>query len=161
VSAATGLPRYESCQPWYNLYDRADFEQSLAALCRQEDVGVISYFSLASGFLTGKYRSEKDLAGSARGYRVKDMLNDRGLGILAALDAVARDTGGTPAQVSLAWLLARGVTAPIASARSAAQLHELLGALDLKLDAASLERLDAASAGDVPDKPRAPPPRRS
>lgn len=160
VSAAHGLPRYESCQSWYNLYDRADFEQSLAALCRQEDLGVLSYFSLASGFLTGKYRSEKDLAGSARGYRVKDMLNDRGLKILGALDAVARATASTPAQVSLAWLLARGVTAPIASATSAAQLHELLGALELKLDPDAVALLDEASAGDVPDKPRAPPPRK-
>jgi len=159
VSAANNLPRYESLQPWYNLYDRADFEESLAALCRQEEIGVISYFSLASGFLTGKYRSEKDLAGSARGYRVKDMLTERGLRILGALDAVARELGATPAQVSLAWLLARGVTAPIASATSAAQLHELLGALDLTLDAGLMAKLDDASAGDVADKPRAPPPR--
>jgi len=161
VSAARNLPRYESLQPWYNLYDRAQFEESLAALCRTENIGVISYFSLASGFLTGKYRSEKDLASSARGYRVKDMLNERGLRILGALDTVARELGATPAQVSLAWLRARGVTAPIASATSASQLHELLGALELELDDASVKLLDDASAGDAADKPRAPPPRRN
>jgi aryl-alcohol dehydrogenase-like predicted oxidoreductase len=165
VSAAKGLPRYESVQPWYNLYDRAQFEEpggaSLAELCKRENLGVISYFSLASGFLTGKYRSEKDLVGSARGYRVKDMLNERGLRILSALDAVARDIGATPAQVSIAWLLARGVTAPIASATNVKQLHELLGAVDLKLDASAVALLTEASAGDSADKPRAPPPRKS
>jgi aryl-alcohol dehydrogenase-like predicted oxidoreductase len=161
VSAKQGLPRYESLQPWYNLYDRAQFEEGLAALCKRENVGVVSYFSLASGFLTGKYRSQADTAGSARGYRVKDMLNERGLRILGALDAVSKELGATPAQVSLAWLLARGVTAPIASATSAKQLNELLGALNLKLDARLLALLDEASAGDVADKPRAPPPKRS
>ncbi len=164
VSAATGLPRYESLQPWYNLYDRAQFEEpsgtSLAQLCQRERIGVISYFSLASGFLTGKYRSEKDLAGSARGYRVKDMMNERGMRILAALDGVAKELEATPAQVSLAWLLARGVTAPIASATSAKQLHELLRAVDLKLDAAAITLLDAASEGDSLDRPKAPPPRK-
>jgi aryl-alcohol dehydrogenase-like predicted oxidoreductase len=161
VSAAQGLPRYESLQPWYNLYDRAQFEEGPAELCRRENIGVVSYFSLASGFLTGKYRSEADTVGSARGYRIKDMLNERGLRILGALDSVSREVGATPAQISLAWLLARGVTAPIASATSAKQLQELLGALDLKLDESLLGLLDEASAGDVADKPRAPPPRRS
>jgi aryl-alcohol dehydrogenase-like predicted oxidoreductase len=165
VSAATGLPRYESLQPWYNLYDRAQFEEpsgnSLAELCRRENVGVISYFSLASGFLTGKYRSEKDLAGSARGYRVKDMLNERGLRILDALDTVSKELNATPAQVSLAWLLARGVTAPIASATNVKQLHELLRAVEIKLDSRAVALLDEASAGDSVDKPRAPPPRKS
>jgi aryl-alcohol dehydrogenase-like predicted oxidoreductase len=161
VSAANGLPRYESLQPWYNVYDRAEFEQGPAALCQRESLGVISYFSLASGFLTGKYRSEADTAGSARGYRVKDMLNERGLRILGALDSVSRELGATPAQVSLAWLLARGVTAPIASATNVTQLHELLGALDLKLDEGLVTLLNEASAGDVADKPRAPPPKRS
>jgi aryl-alcohol dehydrogenase-like predicted oxidoreductase len=164
VSAAKGLPRYESLQPWYNLNDRAQFEEprgnSLAEVCKRENIGVISYFSLASGFLTGKYRSEKDLAGSARGYRVKDMLNERGMKILAALDSVAKSLSATPAQVSLAWLLAKGVTAPIASATSAKQLNELLKAVDLKLDPASVALLDEASSGDVADRPRAPPPRK-
>jgi aryl-alcohol dehydrogenase-like predicted oxidoreductase len=161
VSAEKGLPRYESLQPWYNLYDRAMFEGPLADLCRREDLGVVSYFSLASGFLTGKYRKESDFAGSPRGYRVKDMMNERGLRILAALDTVSAQTGATPAQISLAWLLARGVTAPIASATNVRQLHELLGALTLKLPAESLALLDQASSGDVADRPRAPPPRPS
>jgi aryl-alcohol dehydrogenase-like predicted oxidoreductase len=161
VSAEKGLPRYESLQPWYNLYDRAMFEGPLADLCRREDLGVVSYFSLASGFLTGKYRKESDFAGSPRGYRVKDMMNERGLRILAALDTVSAQTGATPAQISLAWLLARGVTAPIASATNVRQLQELLGALNLKLPAESLALLDQASSGDVADRPRAPPPRPS
>ena len=165
VSAAKGLPRYETLQPWYNLHDRAQFEEprgnSLAEVCKRENVGVISYFSLASGFLTGKYRSAKDAEGSARGYRVKDMLNERGMKILAALDSVAKTLSATPAQVSLAWLLAKGVTAPIASATSAKQLHELLKSVDLKLDAHAVALLDEASAGDVADAPRAPPPRKT
>jgi aryl-alcohol dehydrogenase-like predicted oxidoreductase len=161
VSAEKGLPRYESLQPWYNLYNRADFEHELAALCKREQVGVISYFSLASGFLTGKYRTEKDFATSPRGYRIRDMMNERGMRILGALDTLAPELKATPAQISLAWLLARGVTAPIASATSAAQLHELLGALDMKLDARALKLLDDASAGGAIDEPRAPPPRRS
>jgi len=146
VSAAQGLPRYVSLQPCYNLYERADFERELAALCRAQHLGVLSYFSLASGFLTGKYRSEADLAGRARGYRVKDMLNERGFKILGALDAVGREIGATPAQVSLAWLIARGVTAPIASATSVAQVEELVGATRLELGREALARLDEASA---------------
>jgi aryl-alcohol dehydrogenase-like predicted oxidoreductase len=161
VSAEKGLPRYASLQPWYNLYNRAEFEHELASLCREQNVGVISYFSLASGFLTGKYRAEKDIAVSPRGYRIKDMMNERGMRILAALDQLASELNATPAQISLAWLLARGVTAPIASATSAAQLHELLGALDVKLDARALKLLDDASAGGAIDEPRAPPPRRA
>ncbi len=147
ASTARGLPRYESLQPNYNLYDRAAFEGELAELCRRERIGVISYFSLASGFLTGKYRSEADLANRARGYRVKEMLNERGFRILRALDAVARETGATPAQISLAWLIARGVTAPIASATSVEQLEELIGATHLTLGAEALAKLDQASAG--------------
>ncbi len=145
VSSANGLPRYESLQPWYNLYDRADFEGDLADLCRREHLGVIPYFSLASGFLTGKYRSEKDLQGKARGYRAKNMLNERGFGILKALDTVSADTGATPAQISLAWLVAHGVTAPIASATSIDQFKELLGATTLELKPDSVRLLDEAS----------------
>jgi aryl-alcohol dehydrogenase-like predicted oxidoreductase len=148
-------------QPWYNLYSRAEFEHELAALCQRENLGVVSYFSLASGFLTGKYRTEKDYAQSPRGYRIKDMMNARGLRILAALDALATELNATPAQISLAWLLARGVTAPIASATSAAQLEELLGFMEVKLDDRALKLLDDASAGGAIDEPRAPPPRRS
>jgi len=146
ASAAHGLPRYESLQPWYNLYDRANYEGELAELCRRERLGVLSYFSLASGFLTGKYRTEADLAGRARAYRVKDMMNERGFRILAALDGVARDLGATPAQVSLAWLIARGVTAPIASATSVEQMEELAGSVRLELGADVLKALDEASA---------------
>jgi aryl-alcohol dehydrogenase-like predicted oxidoreductase len=146
LSATQGLPRYESLQPNYNLYDRAEFEGKLAELCRREHLGVISYFSLASGFLTGKYRSEADLANRARAQRVKEMLNERGFRILRALDAVARQSGATPAQISLAWLMARGVTAPIASATSVKQLEELVGSMRLTLSAEALAKLDDASA---------------
>jgi aryl-alcohol dehydrogenase-like predicted oxidoreductase len=145
VSAANGLPRYESLQPWYNLYDRADFEGELASLCQRENLGIIPYFSLASGFLTGKYRSEKDLAGKARGYRAKNMLNERGFRILKALDTVSAEIGATPAQISLAWLMAHGVTAPIASATNVDQFKELLGATTLELKPGSVRLLDQAS----------------
>lgn len=145
VSVKNGLPRYESLQPWYNLYDRADFEGDLADLCRRENLGVIPYFSLASGFLTGKYRSEKDLEGKARGYRAKNMLNERGFQILKALDTVSADSGATPAQISLAWLVAHGVTAPIASATSLDQFDELLGATSLQLKPEAVRLLDEAS----------------
>jgi len=146
VSAAKGLPRYETLQPWYNLYDRADFEGELADLCRRENVAVIPYFSLASGFLTGKYRSEKDLAGRARAYRVKDMLNERGFRILKALDTVSAEIGATPAQVSLAWLVAKGMVAPIASATNLDQLKEIIGGATLKLGPEAVRLLDEASA---------------
>jgi aryl-alcohol dehydrogenase-like predicted oxidoreductase len=146
VSAAKGLPKYETLQPWYNLYDRADFEGGLAELCKRENIGVIPYFSLASGFLTGKYRSVKDIEGRARGYRVKDMLNERGFRILKALDTVSAELGATPAQVSLAWLIAHGVTAPIASATNLDQLKEIIGATALKLSPEAVRLLDEASA---------------
>lgn len=145
VSLKNGLPRYESLQPWYNLYDRADFEGDLADLCRCENLGVIPYFSLASGFLTGKYRSEKDLEGKARGYRAKNMLNERGFRILKALDTVSAESGATPAQISLAWLVAHGVTAPIASATSIDQFNELLGSTALRLKPEAVRLLDEAS----------------
>jgi aryl-alcohol dehydrogenase-like predicted oxidoreductase len=160
VSKANGLPRYESLQPWYNLYDRADFEGALADLCKRENIGVIPYFGLASGFLTGKYRTAKDLEGKARGYRVKDMMNDRGFRILAALDKVAADEKATPAQVSLAWLMGR-VTAPIASATSIEQFNDLLGATKLALKPDQVKLLDDASAIDAAaaaGQTRTPPP---
>jgi aryl-alcohol dehydrogenase-like predicted oxidoreductase len=147
VSKANGLPRYETMQPWYNLYDRVSFEGPLADVCREQELGVISYFGLASGFLTGKYRTAKDLEGSSRAYRVKDMMNERGFRILAALDAVAVQYDAKPAQVALAWLRARGVTAPIASATSLEQLSELVGFADLHLGADAVAELDAASVG--------------
>jgi aryl-alcohol dehydrogenase-like predicted oxidoreductase len=146
VSAAKGLPRYETLQPWYNLYDRADFEGELAELCKREKIAVIPYFSLASGFLTGKYRSANDLEGRARGYRVKDMLNERGFRILKALDTVSAELGATPAQVSLAWLVAHGVAAPIASATNLDQLKEIIDGTALKLSPEAVRLLDEASA---------------
>ncbi|MBZ5696558.1 MAG: aldo/keto reductase [Acidobacteriia bacterium] len=145
ISAARGLPRYESLQPWYNLYDRFDFEGDLSQLCQRENIGVIPYFSLASGFLTGKYRTEKDAEGTARGYRTKGMLNERGFRILKALDTVSADIGATPAQISLAWLVARGVTAPIASATNLKQFEELLGSTTLKLTPDAVRLLNDAS----------------
>ena len=147
VSRQKGYPSYQSLQPFYNLYDRAEYETKLEPLCREQGLGVISYFSLASGFLTGKYRSEKDLAGSTRGQRVGKYLNERGFRILEALDRVARERGSTPATVSLAWLMARpGITAPIASATSPGQLKQLIKASELELDSAEIEALNQASA---------------
>lgn len=147
ASETQGWPRYECLQPNYNLYDRADYEQDLQPVCAQHEVGVITYYSLAAGFLTGKYRTAADFKKSARGARMDVRLNERGLRILAALDEVADATTSTPAVVALAWLMARPtVTAPIASATSLAQLAELLRATQLRLDHAALARLDAASA---------------
>lgn len=147
ASERLGLPRYESWQPLYNLYSRAEFEGEREALCRQHGIGVIPYYGLAAGFLTGKYRSEADLAKSERGpRRVKDYLNDRGFRVLAGIDAVATRTGATPAQIALAWLMAKpAVTAPIASATSVAQLEELMAAARISLDAEAMATLDAAS----------------
>ena len=147
VSARNDLPRYLTLQPPYNLYDRATFEGPLASLCIREGIGVISYFALAAGFLTGKYRSEADFAKSARGGGMSKYLNARGLRILAALDRVAADKHATPAAVALAWLIDRpGLTAPIASATSVEQLGELIAATRLRLDADAVRVLDQASA---------------
>jgi aryl-alcohol dehydrogenase-like predicted oxidoreductase len=147
VSKKHGLPRYESLQPLYNLYDRADYEAALEPVCRENGVGVIPYYSLASGFLTGKYRGEGDLAKSARGAGVKKYLNERGFRILAALEQMAKKYNSTPAKVSLAWLLTRPtITAPIASATNVAQLRELVDATNLNLDRESVQLLDQASA---------------
>lgn len=147
ISASASLPSYQSLQPLYNLYDRADYEEQLEPLCREKNIGVISYSSLASGFLTGKYRSEKDLSKSTRGRGVKKYLNERGERILAALDQVATESNATQSQVALAWLIARpSVTAPIASATSLDQLQDLVAATRLKLDNASISLLDKASA---------------
>lgn len=153
VSKKHRLPRYESMQPGYNLMDRADYESDLEPLLRKEHVGVISYFSLAKGFLTGKYRNEADLAKShARGGGVKEYLDARGMRVLDVLDRVAKDRSATPAQVALAWLMARpGITAPIASATSVEQLVEIAGALTLELAAGDIEKLDAASAASALD----------
>jgi aryl-alcohol dehydrogenase-like predicted oxidoreductase len=147
MSAEHGLPRYESLQPEYNLLRRAGYERELEPLVRREHIGVISYYALASGFLSGKYRSEADLAkSSARGGAAKRFLNPQGLRVLAALDGVAAAHHATPAQVALAWLIARpGLTAPIASATSVAQLHELVGAVQLSLAPDEIAQLDLAS----------------
>ncbi|HJU21107.1 MAG TPA: aldo/keto reductase [Casimicrobiaceae bacterium] len=147
VSAREGLPRYQTLQPLYNLYSRDEFEGALCELCLREDVGVITYFSLAAGFLTGKYRTAADATKSARGEGiVKKYLNPRGMAILDALDNVASRVHATPAQVALAWLMARpGVTAAIASATSVDQLRELVGAMRLALDEVDMRELDAAS----------------
>ncbi len=147
ISRKQGLPSYISLQPLYNLYDRADFEKELEPFCLNHHVGVISYFSLASGFLTGKYRSETDLAGRPRAQRVGKYLNERGFRILAALDAVAKQISSKPASVALAWLIARpSVTAPIASATSAEQLIDLIAATTITLNKAQIQILDKASA---------------
>ena len=148
MSKQHGLPRYESLQPEYNLVSRTGYEKELEPLIRRENIGVISYYALASGFLSGKYRSAADLAKSAaRGGAVKKFLNPHGLQVLAALDAVAATHGATPAQIALAWLIARpGLTAPIVSATSVEQLHELLGATTLQLDHDEIAQLDLASA---------------
>ena len=149
VSVRTGLPRYETLQPEYNLTQRAGYEAELEPLCRAEGLGVISYFSLASGFLSGKYRSAADAGKSARGKGIVDKyLTPRGLRILDALDAIAAEVGATPTSVALAWLIARpGLTAPIASATSPEQLRDLVAATTLALDPAAIRRLDEASAG--------------
>jgi aryl-alcohol dehydrogenase-like predicted oxidoreductase len=147
ISARTGLPRYESLQPEYNLMERRVYEGELQPVCVENEVGVINFFSLASGFLSGKYRSKADLEGRARGGRVEKYLGERGMRILAALDEVAGEHGGKPATIALAWLMARpGITAPIASATSAEQLQDLVAATQTTLSRDAMERLDQASA---------------
>jgi aryl-alcohol dehydrogenase-like predicted oxidoreductase len=146
LSRTHGLPRYESLQPLYNLVERSTFEAELEPLCRAEALGVINYYALAAGFLTGKYRSASDLGKSPRGGGVKKYLDGRGLGVLKSLDEVAARHKATPAQVALAWLMARpSVTAPIASATSLEQLQDLLKAAELRLEQQDLEALNAAS----------------
>lgn len=147
ASAAASLPRYEVVQPEYNLCRRNSFEGPLCELCVRENLGVIPYFSLASGFLTGKYRSDADLSRSARGSAVEKFLDDRGLRILNALDSIALSHGVKPAEIALAWLMRkRGVTAPIASATSIDQLESLIRSTEVTLEANDMQALDAASA---------------
>jgi hypothetical protein len=147
LSAREGLARYDVLQPEYNLMTRGKYEGALQDLCVAQSVGVLPYYGLASGFLTGKYRSEADFGKSIRGGRMEAYLNDRGRRVLAALDAVAAEAGATPAQIALAWLAAQpGIAAPIASATSVAQLEELLGVFTLELSVEQLERLSAAAA---------------
>jgi len=148
IAQEHNLPRYESLQPEYNLVSRAAYERELEPLVRREDIGVINYYALASGFLSGKYRSEGDLAKSrARGGSVKKYLTPQGLKVLTALDEVAAAHKATPSQVALAWLMARpGITAPIASATSVEQLRELTGAATLTLAQDEIAALNEASA---------------
>lgn len=147
VGEQNRYPSYQTLQPLYNLYDRADYETNLEPLCHEKGLGVISYFSLASGFLTGKYRSEDDLSKSPRGRRTKQYLNERGFRILRALDQTATQLESTPARVALAWLIARpSITAPIASATTLEQLNDLIEATRLELDDSSIQLLNKASA---------------
>jgi aryl-alcohol dehydrogenase-like predicted oxidoreductase len=146
VAKRESLPRYESLEPEYNLYDRTNYETNLETLCVQRGLGVITYFSLASGFLAGKYRSPADLKDAARAEFLGKYLNPRGERILRALDEVAASHRSTPASVALAWLMARpSVTAPIASATNSAQLKTLIAAAQLQLEPAAIEALDAVS----------------
>jgi aryl-alcohol dehydrogenase-like predicted oxidoreductase len=144
IAEANGLPRYEVIQPGYNLYDRSDFDGPLRDLAIAEGVGVITYFSLAKGFLSGKYRSQADLGQSPRGGGVSAYLNERGFRILDTLDEIAANHRATPAEVALAWIMAqRGITAPIASATTLDQLESLIRATKLTLSAEEVAGLDA------------------
>lgn len=147
TSEQKGLIRYESIQPLYNLFDRESYERDLEPLCKEQEVGVIPYYGLAAGFLTGKYRSGQVLPNSARAQNVqKRYMNERGFAILEALDKVAAAYHATPAQIALAWLMARpSITAPIASATSVEQVRELIVATDIKLDDAAISTLNQAS----------------
>jgi aryl-alcohol dehydrogenase-like predicted oxidoreductase len=147
ASAKRGFPRFEVLQPHYHLANRSFFEGPLRDLCVAEDIGVISFYALAGGFLTGKYRSEKDLEGRARARTVSHYLDPRGLDILSELDRIAARLNATPAQIAIAWIMAqKGVTAPIASTTTAAQLAEIFRAAEITLDSAALDRLDRVSA---------------
>jgi len=145
LATAEGLPRFHALQPEYNLVSRHKYEGELQNLCVEHNIGVAPYYGLAAGFLTGKYRSQADLGKSVRGGSMRDLLDGRGAAVLAAMDAVAAETGATLAQIALAWLAAQeGVTTPIASATSVAQLEELVGAWRLDLSKDQLERLTDA-----------------
>jgi len=146
ISKTHGYPRYESLQPLYNLYDRAEYEQKLEPVCVRHKLGVIPYFALAAGFLTGKYRSEADVQG-ARARMIAKYMNERGFRILKALDEVSAETRLKPAVIALAWLIARpSITAPIASATNLEQLQDLFQAVEVNLDPALIEKLNQASA---------------
>jgi aryl-alcohol dehydrogenase-like predicted oxidoreductase len=147
VSRKTGLPAYQSLQPNYSLIERAEYETNLEPICVKEGLGVINYFPLAGGFLTGKYRSESDAAGKARARNVTKYLNERGYKILDALDRVAAKHRATPAKVALAWVMAQpSITAPIVSATNLDQLNDLISSVELKLDRDSIDLLNQASA---------------
>ncbi|WP_018235167.1 aldo/keto reductase [Ensifer sp. BR816] len=146
VAKAKNLPRYDVLQPEYNLYDRAAYDGPLRDLCIAEELGVITYFSLARGFLSGKYRSHTDLEGSARGGGVEKYLDGRGMRILGVLDEIAEETGAKQAEIALAWIIARdGVTAPIASATNLDQLASLVRSAEVKLSEEAIQRLNDVS----------------
>jgi len=150
VSKDHNLAAYQCLQPEYNLYNREYYETELEPVCRERNIGVISYYSLASGFLSGKYRSEGDLSKSSRGQGVKKFMNPRGFKILAALDKVAAEYDVTPATIALAWVMARpGITAPIASATTIKQLEELTKAVSLKLNSGAIDLLNSASTYSI------------
>jgi aryl-alcohol dehydrogenase-like predicted oxidoreductase len=147
IATREGLPHYRALQPEYNLVSRHKFEGELQDLCVTHNLGVLPYFGLASGFLTGKYRTEADLGQSVRGGAMKELLAGKGSAVLAAMDRVAEETGATLSQIALAWLAAQpGVTAPIASATSVSQLDELIAGWSLELSRDQLDRLTAAGA---------------
>jgi aryl-alcohol dehydrogenase-like predicted oxidoreductase len=147
TSKRTGLPAYQTLQPNYSLIERTEYETNLEPVCIKEGLGVINYFPLAGGFLTGKYRSESDAAGKPRARMVTKYLNERGFRIVDALDKVAKKYHATPARISLAWLLARpSITAPIVSATNLEQLKDLISSVELVLDGESIEFLNQASA---------------
>lgn len=147
AAAGDGRARYQVLQPHYNLAERSQYEGPLEDLALKANLGVIPYFALAAGFLTGKYRKQEDFVGKARGRSASAYLNQRGLGLLEVLDTVAQRHGATPAQVALAWLIGRpSITAPIASATSVAQLEDILPAVELSLSRDDLEQLEQASA---------------
>src|ERR1700760_524594 len=146
ISSEKNLPRYQSLQPLYSLVERTEFEGPLEDLCLKEKVGVIGYYSLASGFLTGKYRARADMEGRTRGARVEKYLNDYGFGVVKALDEVAARYEAKPGQIALAWLIARpSVTAPIASATTLEQVAELVEAAEIDLDPDSIQKIDEVS----------------
>jgi aryl-alcohol dehydrogenase-like predicted oxidoreductase len=148
ISNRYGYARYESLQPAYNLYNRA-FEKEYQSICLTNEIGVISYYPLASGFLSGKYRSEDDLGKSARGSGIKKYLNSRGYSILSALDKVSKRYQTTPATIAIAWIMQNpAITAPIASATNIGQLEEITKAVDIKLDAEAMAQLNEAGGED-------------
>ena len=147
ASSDEGFPRYQSLQPLYSLVERSEYEREMEDLCIKENVGVISYFSLASGFLTGKYRSDSDLEGQTRGPHVQKYMNEDGFRVVKTLQEVAEKHNAKPGQAALAWLIARpSITAPIASATNLEQLEELVSAAELNLDAEDINKIDQASA---------------
>ncbi len=150
LAATRGLPRYESLQPHYNLLERADYEGTLEPVAQEFGIGVIPYFALAAGFLTGKYHSAADVEGKARGKMVGKYANDQGFAVVKALEEIAQETGGNATQVALAWLMAApSITAPIASATSLEQLEDLIKAVELKLPTAAIEKLNTVSQAAV------------